>query len=39
MRDPETIDSTRLRGGMQLFGAAGQPVGAIERFDDAEIVV
>ena len=39
MRDRETIDSTRLRGGMQVFGAAGQPLGAIERFDDAELVV
>ena len=39
MRDKDTIDSTRLRGGMQVFGAAGQPLGAIERFDDAELVV
>jgi uncharacterized protein (TIGR02271 family) len=37
--DKDTIDSTRLRGGMQVVGAAGQPLGAIERFDDAELVV
>jgi uncharacterized protein (TIGR02271 family) len=37
--DKDTIDSTRLRGGLQVFGAAGQPLGAIERFDDAELVV
>ena len=39
VHDADTIDSTRLRGGMQVFGAAGKPLGAIERFDDAELVV
>jgi uncharacterized protein (TIGR02271 family) len=39
MRDRETIDSTGLRGGMQVYSAAGQPLGAMERFDDAAIVV
>jgi len=33
------IDSSRLRGGMQVYGPDGEPLGALERFDDDAITV
>ena len=33
------IDSSRLRGGMQVYGPDGEPLGVLERFDDDAITV